>query len=64
VREHRGSETSFPALYYRDQPVDIFTFDCRLEREVVRAKVFFTRAYEHDYDHAGGIVIMDIRQAA
>ncbi|PYS99892.1 MAG: hypothetical protein DMF63_09460 [Acidobacteria bacterium] len=47
-----------------DQPVDIFTFDCILEREIVRAKVFMTRAYEHDYDHAGGIVIMDIRQAA
>jgi len=47
-----------------DQPVDIFTFDCRLERAVVRAKVCMTRAYEHDHDHAGGIVIMDIRQAA
>jgi len=47
-----------------DQPVDIFIFDCILEREIVRAKVFMTRAYEHDYDHTGGIVIMDIRQAA
>ena len=46
-----------------DQPIDIFNFDCRLEREVVRAKVVLTRAYEHDQDHAGGIVIMDIRQA-
>ena len=46
-----------------DQPVDIFNFDCKLEREVVRAKVCMTRAYEHDHDHAGGIVIMDIRQA-
>jgi hypothetical protein len=47
-----------------DQPVDIFNFDCRIEREVVRAKVFLTRAYEHDQGHAGGIVIMDLRQAA
>jgi hypothetical protein len=47
-----------------DQPVDVFTFDCILEREVVRAKILMTRAFEHDHDHAGGIVIMDIRQAA
>ena len=47
-----------------DRPIDTFVFDCLLEREVVRAKVFMTRAYEHNHDHAGGIVIMDIREAA
>ena len=45
------------------RPVDSFLFDCLFETEVVRAKVFLTRAYEIDHDHAGGIVIMDIRQA-
>lgn len=47
-----------------DRPVDTFVFECLFEQETVRAKVFMTRAYESDYDHAGGIVIMDIRQAA
>jgi hypothetical protein len=47
-----------------DRPVDSFVFDCLFEREIVRAKIFMTRAYENDYDHAGGIVIMDIRRAA
>ena len=46
------------------RPVDSFLFDCLFESEVVRAKVFLTRAYEIDHDHAGGIVIMDIRQAS
>lgn len=45
------------------RPVDSFLFDCLFETEVVRAKVFLTRAYETDHDDAGGIVIMDIRQA-
>jgi hypothetical protein len=39
-----------------------FVFDCRFDTETVRAKVFMTRAYEVDHDHAGGIVIMDIRK--
>jgi hypothetical protein len=30
----------------------------------VRASIFTTRAFEHHHDYAGGIVIMDIRQAA
>jgi len=47
-----------------DRPVHSFVFDCLFEREIVRAKVFLTRAYENDHDHAGGIVIMDIRSAA
>ena len=47
-----------------DKPIDTFVFDCLNEQEVVRAKVFMTRAYEHDHDLAGGIVIMDIREAA
>lgn len=44
------------------RPVDSFLFDCLFETEVVRAKVFLTRAFE--IDHAGGIVIMDIRRAS
>jgi len=47
-----------------DRPVDTFVFECMFDREVVRTKIFMTRAYENDYDHAGGIVIMDIRRAA
>lgn len=47
-----------------DQSVDTFVFDCVFEREIVRAKIFMTRAHENDRDHAGEIVIMDIRQAA
>ena len=47
-----------------DQSVDTFTFECMFQQETVRANIFMTRAYEYDYDHAGGIVIMDIRQAA
>lgn len=42
--------------------VDTFLFDCLFETETVRAKVFMTRAYEIDQDHAGDIVIMDIRR--
>jgi hypothetical protein len=45
------------------RPVDSFVFDCMFDTDVVRAKVFLTRAYEIDHDHAGGIVIMDIRHA-
>lgn len=41
---------------------DAFVFDCLFDTEVVRTKVFMTRAYEIDHDHTGGIVIMDIRQ--
>ena len=44
------------------QPADTFLFDCLYDSEVVRTKVFLTRAYEVDTDHAGGIVIMDIRK--
>lgn len=47
-----------------ESPVDTFVFDGLFEQGRVRAKVFLTRAYETDQDHAGGIVIMDIRQAA
>jgi len=46
------------------RPVDTFVFDGLFEEEIVRAKIFMTRAYENDQDHAGGIVIMDIRRAA
>lgn len=44
------------------RPADTFMFDCLYETEVVKAKVFMTRAYEVDNDHSGGIVIMDIRR--
>ena len=54
----------FRSFITGDEPVDAFTFDCMFEQNTVRASVFMTRAYEHDHDHAGGIVIMDIRQAA
>jgi hypothetical protein len=47
-----------------DQSVNTFVFECLFEQKVVRTKVFMTRAYENDHDHVGGIVIMDIRQAA
>ncbi len=46
-----------------DRPVDTFVFDCLFETEIVRAKIFMTRAHETDYDRAGGIVILDIRRA-
>jgi hypothetical protein len=45
------------------RPVDAFLFDCLFEREIVRTKIFMTRAFETDDEHANGIVIMDIRQA-
>lgn len=44
--------------------VDAFAFDCMFERKIVRTKIFMTRAFEMDDEHANGIVIMDIRQAA
>ena len=46
-----------------DRPVDTFVFDCLNGSEIVRTKVFMTRAFETDYDNTGGIVIMDIRKA-
>ena len=46
------------------KPNDTFVFDGLFEEEIVRAKILMTRAFEHDQDHAGGIVIMDIRRAA
>jgi hypothetical protein len=46
------------------KPVDTFVFDGLFEEEIVRAEISMTRAYEHDQDHGGGIVIMDIRRAA
>ena len=53
----------FRSFLTGSQPVDTFLFDCLFETEVVRTKIFMARAYETDYDHAGGIVIMDIRRA-
>lgn len=47
-----------------DQPVNTFVFECLFGEEVVRAKVFMTRAFEHDHGDSGDIVIMDIRRAA
>ena len=46
-----------------DRPVDTFAFDCLFETQIVRAKIFMTRAFETNDDHAGEIVIMDIRRA-
>ena len=45
-----------------DRPVDTFVFDCMFGPEIVRAKIFMTRARENDHDHSGDIVIMDIRR--
>ena len=53
----------FKSFIKGDRPADTFVFDCLFQTEVVRAKVFMTRAYEVDYGHSGGIVIMDIRKA-
>ena len=52
----------FRSFLTGSQPVDTFLFDCLFETEVVRTKIFMTRAYETDSDHAGGIVILDIRR--
>lgn len=52
----------FRQFITEDRSVDTFVFDCLYESEVVRAKVFMTRAYENDHDHSGGIVILDIRR--
>ena len=46
-----------------DQSVDTFLFDCLFDSEIVRAKIFMTRAHETDHDRSGDIVIMDIRRA-
>ena len=46
-----------------DRPVDTFVFDCMFDREIVRAKIFMTRAHENDQDNPSDIVIMDIRRA-
>jgi hypothetical protein len=46
-----------------DRPVDNFYFDCVSGSEIIHARVYMTRAFESDVEHAGGIVIMDIRQA-
>lgn len=54
----------FKRFIMEARPVDTFIFDGLFEEEIVRAKIFMTRAYENDNDHAGGIVIMDIRRAA
>ncbi|MEO8574756.1 MAG: hypothetical protein ABI481_12365, partial [Pyrinomonadaceae bacterium] len=54
----------FRRFIMEDRPVDTFVFNGLFGEEIVRAKIFMTRAYENDHDHAGGIVIMDIRRAA
>jgi hypothetical protein len=54
----------FRSFIAGDAPVGTLTFDCMFDRKTVRANIFMTRAYEHNHDHSGGIVIMDIRQAA
>jgi hypothetical protein len=46
-----------------DRSADSFIFDCFFEREVIRAKINMTRAYENDQNHSNGIVILDIREA-
>ena len=46
-----------------DRPVDAFMFDCLFESEVVRTKIFMTRASETDDGFANEIVILDIRRA-
>lgn len=46
-----------------DRSVDTFVFDCLLDHEIVRTKIFMTRARETDPDRSGDIVILDIRRA-
>jgi hypothetical protein len=46
-----------------DRAVDAFLFDCLFETEVIRTKIFMTRAYESDCDTGNEIFIMDIRKA-
>ena len=46
-----------------DRPVDAFLFDCCFKSEIVRTKIFMTRASETDEGHASEIVIVDIRRA-
>ncbi len=46
---------------YGDQSVNAFTFDCLYGADVVKARIFMTRAYETDDERAGTIVILDIR---
>lgn len=46
-----------------DRPVDAFLFDCLFDSEVVRTKIFMTRAFETDEYQANEIVIMEIRRA-
>ena len=53
----------FKSFILDDRSVDTFLFDGLFEQEIVRAKIFMTRGYENDYDHAGGIVILEIREA-
>lgn len=53
----------FRRFLTEERPVDTFVFDGLFDREVIRTKIFMTRAYESDPDHAGRIVIMDIRRA-
>jgi hypothetical protein len=45
------------------RPVDAFLFDCLFESQVIRTKVFMTRAYETGDVSGNEIVIMDIRNA-
>ena len=47
-----------------DRPVDAFLFDCLFKSEVVRTKIFMTRASETEEGFANEIVIMDIRRAS
>ena len=54
----------FRSFITTDRSADSFIFDCFFEREVIRTKIFMTRAYENDQDHSNGIVILDIREAS
>ena len=47
-----------------DRSVDAFLFDCLFESQVIRTKIFMTRAYEADEVSGNEIVILDIRRAS
>ncbi len=53
----------FRRFIHGDQSVNAFTFDCLYGADVVKAKIFMTRAYESNDENAGTIVILDIRSA-
>ncbi|MBA3351832.1 MAG: hypothetical protein H0U23_05300 [Blastocatellia bacterium] len=53
----------FRRFLHGDESVNAFTFDCFYGADVVKAKIFMTRAYKTNDEHSGTVVILDIRSA-